>query len=299
MSIRSGTRNAFVSTSISGGATFLSDIGDYAVSGDLVVSNASLRSGGILTYTIEALVSNDVEKEISISATVNTLTENIESSPLIVVPATYHYTLDLSVNKTEYTVKNKLTYTLKATNTGTSRVQNLSIEQPFNSLLGMSIDGSNIPTFSSVAISAITSGAKSDAGTFWPSGDLAASGVVLEVGGSVTYTINTNVSDKLIGDIVTSATSSTKEPSDVYSNELATPSVLGELDITSHTLTSSNTYLVNDQMIINLSVKNTGLGIADNYQVQHNIAQLVTDLGNDLDPGKYDHSDVTGNPYAA
>ncbi|OCH14845.1 hemagglutinin [Aliivibrio sp. 1S165] len=303
MSVTSGTENAFQSTSISGTATFLSNQGNYASSGDLNATGASLRSGGTLTYTIDALTAQTITENISLMATVEfkpsliSPTETIDSTPVVVVPVPYDYDLDLSVNKANYIINQSLDYTLKVSNTGDYKVQNLSIDQLFDSLPdGVSIDGSSSSNFSSVVISATTNGVESNAGVFTTSGDLSVTDAIIDVGGSIIYTIKTVVSDSLISDIVTSANAMTKD-GNVDSNELITPPAIGELDITLHEFESTNSYLVNDEMQINLTVKNTGTGIASDYEVQHNINDLISDLGNNLDQNQYDSSDVISNPY--
>lgn len=296
MSVTSGTENAFESTSILGTSTFLSNEGDYNSAGDLNVSNARLRSGGVLTYTIKALTSNIITGDISVIATVTTPTETVNTPPITVTPAPYAYTLDLSVNKTNYIINNTLTYTLKVENIGSYKVQNLSINQLFSSLTGESISGMVIPNFSSVVINATTSGVETNAGLFLPSGDLAVTEATIDIGGNITYTIQTVVSDSLVSDIVTSAAALTKDGS-VNSNELITPPAIGELDITLHEFESTNSYLVNNEMRIELTVKNTGSGIVSDYVVQHNINALISDLGNDLNQARYDSSDVRSNPY--
>lgn len=296
MSVTSGTENAFESTSILGTSTFLSNAGDYDSVGNLDVSNARLRSGGVLTYTIKALTSNIITGDISVVATVTTPTETVNTPPITVTPAPYAYTLGLSVNKTNYIINNTLTYTLKVENIGSYKVQNLSINQLFSSLTGESISGMVIPNFSSVVINATTSGVETNAGLFLPSDDLAVTEATIGVGGNITYTIQTVVSDGLISDIVTSAIALTKD-GNINSNELITPPAIGELDITLHEFESTNSYLVNNEMRIELTVKNTGSGIVSDYVVQHNINALISDLGNDLDQARYDSSDVRSNPY--
>ncbi|MDD9157809.1 DUF11 domain-containing protein [Aliivibrio sp. S4TY2] len=296
MSAMSGSELAFQSTEISGSATWFSNKGDFSTSGDLMVSNAKLQQGGVLTYTVLARVSDTAIADVSIQANVTSSSESIDSNTQIITPAPYEYTLTLSVDKSQYELNDLLTYTLKAENTGSYKVQHLAINQLFSSLSVESIDGSLVSPFSSVAISAKKSGTGSHAGVFAPQDDLVVTDASLDVGGSVTYTIKATVVDKLVGDIVTSASSTTKDGV-VDSIELTTPPVIGELTITNHEFENTTPYLVNGEMKVHLSVENTGGGIVHNYHVQHNISDLLSTLGNDLDAIKLDQTDVQGNPY--
>lgn len=296
MSAMSGSELAFQSTEISGSATWFSNKGDFSSSGDLMVSNAKLQGGGVLTYTVLAKVSDTAIADVSMQANVTSASENIDSNTLVITPAPYEYTLNLSVDKSEYTLNGLLTYTLKVENTGSYKVQHLAINQLFSSLTVESIDGNSISPFSSVSITAKKNGTGSDTGTFAPQGDLAVSDAVLDVSGSVTYTINATIIDTLVGDVVTSAESTTKEGT-LNSNQLTTPPMIGELTITNHEFENTTPYLVNGEMKVHLSVENTGGGIVHNYHVQHNISELLSTLGNDLDDMKLDQTDVQGNPY--
>lgn len=296
LSAMSGSELAFQSTEISGSATWFSNKGDFSTSGDLMVSNAKLQQGGVLTYTVLARVSDTAITDISMQANVTSTSENIDSNTQVITPAPYEYTLTLSVDKSQYALNDLLTYTLKAENIGSYKVQHLSINQLFSSLAVESMDGSLISPFSSVVITAKNSGAGSDAGTFAPQGDLTVNDAILDVSGSVTYIIKATVVDKLVGDIVTSASSSTKDGV-VDSIGLTTPAVIGKLEIIKHEFESTSPYLINGEMKIHLSVENTGGGIIHNYHVQHNISDLLSTLGNDLDAIKLDQADIQGNPY--
>ncbi len=296
ISVLSGGGAAFQSTDISGTATLLSHKGDFNNSGDLFVTGASLRQNGKLTYSIRALVADDVIDNIPVQATVTTASETITSNEITVQPVPYEYSLNLSVDKSQYPVTGQLTYTLTAENTGSYKVQHLDINQVFSSLTVESIDGTDVAPFSAVAISASASNSNSDTGSFATSGDLAVSDAAIAVGQTLTYTMEATLVDKLVGDIVVSATSNTKE-GDLNSNALTTPPVVGVLAITKHEFENSSPYLVSGEQIIHLSVANTGSGIVHDYRVQHNIANLLSTLGNDLVESNYDHNDVSAHPY--
>ncbi len=296
VSLLSGGVTAFQSTDISAKSTLLSHIGDFNPSGDLLVSGASLRQYGSITYSIRALVADDVIDAIPVQATVTTATETITSDVVTVQPAPYAYTLNLAVDKSLYPVTGQLNYTLTVENTGSYKVQHLNIEQLFSSLSVESIDGTYVAPFSAVAISAVASNTNSSTGTFASSGDLAVTNATIAVGQSLTYTMEATLVDRLVGDIVVAATSTTKE-GNIDSNELTTPPVSGLLTITKHEFENSSSYLVSSEQIVYLTVTNTGSGIVHDYRVQHNIASLISDLGNDLVAASYDHNDVSGHPY--
>ncbi len=298
-SISADFLSSYQSTQISGSATFLSTLGNFNPTGDLQVTDAHIRSGAQVTYTVEALVSNDSIDDIDIQVSVTTATETVESEVVTVTPAPYEYALTLSVDQAEYPVSGQLTYTLVAENTGSYQVQNLNIEQLFSSLSVETIDGSSIAPFTAIANSATKEGAMSYVGNFSTSGNLQVSDATIAVGGKLTYTMQATLADKLTGDIVVSSSSTTKDGL-VSSNELTTPPMVGVLEITKHEFDSSSPYLVNGEMLVHLTVQNTGSGIVHDYSVQHNIKDIVTNLGNDLvnSTSTFDHSDTTGSPYS-
>ena len=298
MSLISGSDLAFQSTEITGKATWLSNQGDYDSSGDLVVSKAKLRAGGVLTYTVLAKVSDQAKADISVKASVSTLAENIDSNILTVTPVPYEYSVTLSADKSEYGLNESLVYTLTVENTGPYKVQHLSINQLLSSLSVESITGDLISPFSTVTISADKNGIGSHVGDFSTQGDLVVTDAELSVGGSVTYTIVTSVASNLTGDIVTSATSETKDGT-VDSLELITPPLEGELIITKHEFENSSPYLVNGEMRVLLSVENTGAGVVHNYHVKHTISELQSALGNNLDQGQFNSTDTVSNPYVS
>ena len=298
MSLISGSDLAFQSTEITGKATWLSNQGDYDSSGDLVVSKAKLRAGGVLTYTVLAKVSDQAKADISVKASVSTLAENIDSNILTVTPVPYEYSVTLSADKSEYGLNESLVYTLTVENTGPYKVQHLSINQLLSSLSVESITDDLISPFSTVTISADKNGIGSHVGDFSTQGDLVVTDAELSVGGSVTYTIVTSVASNLTGDIVTSATSETKDGT-VDSLELITPPLEGELIITKHEFENSSPYLVNGEMRVLLSVENTGAGVVHNYHVKHTISELQSALGNNLDQGQFNSTDTVSNPYVS
>ncbi len=298
-SISADFLSSYESTYIDGNAPFLSTLGSFNPTGDLQVTDAHIRSGAKVTYTVKALVSNDSIDDIDIQVSVTTATEMVESEVITVTPAPYEYALTLSVDQAEYPVSGQLTYTLVAENTGSYQVQNLNIEQLFSSLSVETIDGSSIAPFTAIANSATKEGATSNVGTFSTSGNLQVSDATIAVGGKLTYTMQATLADKLTGDIVVSSSSTTKDGL-VSSNELTTPPMVGVLEITKHEFDSSSPYLVNGEMLVHLTVQNTGSGIVHDYSVQHNIKDIVTNLGNDLvnSTSTFDHSDTTGSPYS-
>ncbi|MGF1719526.1 DUF11 domain-containing protein [Vibrio kyushuensis] len=300
----SGTSKAFTQVSITDSHSWGSNAGSYTSNNsNLVVSDAKLFPLGRLTYHVEATVADDIVGDIETGKTI--VEASIDGTNEVFTPVTgatfkpvpYQYDLELSVDKSEYLINKTLTYTLKLTNTGNHKVQHLNIEQPFASLKAQSISGSSINAFSSVAISDSTLGAGSDAGSYSPSGDLQVIDATIGESGSVTYTIVAKVSDGLVGDIVTQATSSTKE-GDVSSAELTTPPAKPHLEIT-HKINSSDPYLVNQDRVFTVVASNSGQGIAHDYHVKQNIAQLITNngLANDLQ-AHFDHSDLSGQPFS-
>lgn len=154
-SLQSNNQNVFVSSKILGQASLLSNKGDFVGSGDLLVSNAQLRANGTLTYTVTAVVSDELLVPIdTLSVKVTSDSDDIQNNAPIVKAPVYKYSLSLIADKSEYQINNSLTYTLKVKNTGSDKIQHLSLQQDFMSLLVESIDGTAIPAFSQVSISA-------------------------------------------------------------------------------------------------------------------------------------------------
>ncbi|MCK6263704.1 DUF11 domain-containing protein [Vibrio sp. ZSDE26] len=303
---QTGSSKAFIKLSITDSHSWGSSAGSYnSQDSNLVVSDAKLFPLGQVTYHIEATVSDDIVGEIVLGD--NTVVKaaidgaNQTFSPASVAtfsPVPYEYSIDLSVDKSEYLINQKLTYTLKLINTGSYRVQHLNIEQPYASLKALSASGSTVSAFNSVVISGVTFGNGSDAGSYASSGDLVVKDASIDVGGSITYTISAEVVDGLVGDIVTQAVSSSKE-GDQSSDELTTPAAKPKVEI-SHTISSVNPYLVNQERVFTVVVYNNGKGIAHDYHVKQNIAQLITNngLANDLE-SHFDNSDVSGQPFSS
>ena len=295
--------SSYQSTHISGrydGFFSNSDVGTFATDdSNLSVSGARIGANHTLSYEIRALVSDDTRGDIApVTVLVETASESLSADSIVIKPVPYEYTLTLSVDKAEYPVSGQLNYTLVAENTGGYKVQHLNIEQIFSTLTAQNIQGVSTAVFTAVSNSATKEGTNSEVGSFLPTGDLLVSDAVIDVGGKLIYSIQAILSEKLTDEIVVSASSSSRGEV-VDSNVLSTPPAVGRLEITQHYFENNSVYLVNDTMKVHLTVENTGLGIVHNYRVQHNIADLLATLANDLNEGIYDHSDVTGNPYSS
>lgn len=305
-STESGSGKAFTSLTTTASFTYASEPGTYASTNDnLDVVDAELFPYGSIVYRMQAKVSDDVtgtitlpNAKVSLDVDGDGTPEQFESPQATVFnPVPYQYNLSLSVDKPEYVVGQTLTYTLTATNTGEYAVQGLDIAQAFKSLSVENISGDSVSPFSSVSISGKESGSSSELGTFATSDNLNVTDAKIDVGGSLTYTILATVADDLVGDIVTSASSTTKDGV-VISEERTTPPAKAEVTIT-HSVNKTSSYLVGEQRVFNIEVKNTGAGVAHDFNVKHNIDSVLSTLGlgNNLQ-SEHNHTDVTGNPFA-
>ncbi len=298
MTVMSGTENAFRSTLIDGSASLLSSAGSFDSNGDLAVTGASLLRNGTLTYTIQAQVTDTAVDDIEVQVSATTPTETVTSDIVKVTPAPYEYSLTLLVDQREYPITGQLEYTLVAENTGSYAVQHLNISQVFSTLTVETMDGVAIVPFTEVTNSAVKEGSTSDVGSFNSSGDLQVTDARIEVGGKLIYTMQATLANKLTGDIMVSASSTTKDGL-IESNSLTTPPAKGILEVVRHEFTNTAPYLVNEERQIHLTVENTGEGIVHGYRVQHNIKDILTTLANDLvdSSSTFNHSDVTAHPY--
>ncbi|MGR5130968.1 hypothetical protein [Vibrio alfacsensis] len=301
--VKSGSEQAFNSLTISNTHALGTNPGSYnASNANLEVTGANLLPYGRITYQVDAIVADDAADDIvlggtEVKGTISGTEQIYENNNTITfTPAEYKYTLDALVNPTEYEVGRTLRYTLTATNTGVFAVKGLDIEQPFLSLTGETLSGSSSSPFSTVSISAVASSG-SDAGTYSSSDNLSVQDAEISVGGYITYTIIATVTDDLVSDIVTQATSTTRAGT-VDSNELTTPPARSDIELT-HRLLSTTPYLINGEVDFEVKVTNSGGSIAHNYHVKQNIKDLISSngLANDLS-SNFDHTDVNGNPFA-
>ncbi|AGH80910.1 conserved repeat domain protein [Psychromonas sp. CNPT3] len=293
-SLQSNNQNVFVSSKILGQASLLSNKGDFVGSGDLLVSNAQLRANGTLTYTVTAVVSDELLVPIdTLSVKVTSDSDDIQNNAPIVKAPVYKYSLSLIADKSEYQINNSLTYTLKVKNTGSDKIQHLSLQQDFMSLLVESIDGTAIPAFSQVSISAKKNNADSNVGNSLSSDDLQIEKAIIATGDTLTYTIQTTITDNLVGDINLSLSSET-DRSIKKSIKSSIPPAIGYLEITQHKYNSSSPYYVDSAMSMTLTISNTSNNIVSQYHVRHNIADLITNNANDLDLNNNNSSDQLG-----
>ncbi len=302
----SGRVKAFTNLTITSSSNYGSKPGIYTASDtNLLALDAQLFPYGSIQYQVRAQVADPIIGDIVLdSASVSVDIDNdgvaeiyTPSAPAVFKAVPYEYSLEVSVDKSEYVVGQALTYTLVVQNKGSYQVQGLNIEQPFQSLSVENSSGSSSSPFQHVAISGKKAGSDSDLGSFSPDGDLLVSAAKIAVGGKLTYTIVATVGDDVTGDIITSAIASTKD-GDITSLELDTPPAKPLVTI-EHSLDKTNPYLVSSTRTFSVKVENSGSGIAHNYHVKQNIADLVANLGlgNNLQ-SEHNNADVTGNLFS-
>ncbi|MCW8334037.1 DUF11 domain-containing protein [Vibrio paucivorans] len=296
---------AFDSASVTATHSWGSSEGTFMGSdANLEVADATLFAFGKVTYSISALVSDSVVGDIQLGSTTVEADINGDgssesftpSSGSVFKPVAYQYEMELTADKSEYAVGGRLTYTLQVTNTGRYDVRGLDISLPLDSLNVASNDGSTISPFQAINISGKKSGSSSDLGSYNSSGDLNVTDARIASGGSLTYSIDTTIADTLVGDIEVMADSSTKD-GNVATTPVVTPPSEPKVEI-EHSLDKTNPYLVSTKRNYTVEVSNQGGGIAHDYHVKQNIADLVSKLGlaNNLS-SEHNHSDIDGNPY--
>ncbi|MBL4831169.1 MAG: DUF11 domain-containing protein [Aliivibrio sp.] len=291
-----GLQPAFTVTNITARHSFLSNAGTFNNSGDLNASDVVIRKGGYVEYKIVATVSETAIGDIvNDSAKVSTGVFNSVIAPAVTtIPVPYLYQLTTKVDASQYTINQKLIYTVTVKNSGSYAIYNLAINDAFADITAESIDGTKQNTFSAISISGKANGDKSSIGTFLPTGNLNVEQASISKGGEVVYKIETTVSDGLVGDIVNQAHSHTKE-GDEASNELITPPVKPIISL-SNVNNRSKSYRVGEKYSYTITVKNSGGGIAYNYVVSQKVSELKSKLANDLTTN-YDSSDITDVPF--
>ncbi|WP_459671938.1 hypothetical protein [Vibrio owensii] len=293
-----GSVNAFESAEISASASFLSSAGDYDRNGNLTATDVRIRNNGTVSYTIKATVSEQAAGDINNVANVRSGALSREDSNTTTHQrVVYEHSIDLSASVDKYGTGQALVYTLKVSNTGSAKIQGMTVTDLVADIEAEDINGAMISAFTSVSNSSSTSGSGSNAGTFSTSGNLDAKDVSIAVGGSVTYTIRGQIDSTLVGDIINDSAEAKTRDDNQSAGGITTPPK--DADVTlSHSLNKTDDYLVSEDFSYTITVRNaSGAGIAHNYTVQQLMDSLKSDLGNDISNEK-NADDTTGNPYS-
>ncbi|MHA2716909.1 hypothetical protein ACXZ7B_19730 [Vibrio owensii] len=293
-----GSVNAFESAEISASASFLSSAGDYDRNGNLTATDVRIRNNGTVSYTIKATVSEQAAGDINNVANVRSGALSREDSNTSTHQrVVYEHSIDLSASVDKYGTGQALVYTLKVSNTGSAKIQGMTVTDLVADIEAEDINGAMISAFTSVSNSSSTSGSGSNAGTFSTSGNLDAKDVSIAVGGSVTYTIRGQIDSTLVGDIINDSAEAKTRDDNQSAGGITTPPK--DADVTlSHSLNKTDDYLVSEDFSYTITVRNaSGAGIAHNYTVQQLMDSLKSDLGNDISNDK-NADDTTGNPYS-
>ncbi|MFN1514008.1 hypothetical protein [Vibrio owensii] len=293
-----GSVNAFESAEISASASFLSSAGDYDRNGNLTATDVRIRNNGTVSYTIKATVSEQAAGDINNVANVRSGALSREDSNTTTHQrVVYEHSIDLSASVDKYGTGQALVYTLKVSNTGSAKIQGMTVTDLVADIEAEDINGAMISAFTSVSNSSSTSGSGSNAGTFSTSGNLDAKDVSIAVGGSVTYTIRGQIDSTLVGDIINDSAEAKTRDDNQSAGGITTPPK--DADVTlSHSLNKTDDYLVSEDFSYTITVRNaSGTGIAHNYTVQQLMDSLKSDLGNDISNDK-NADDTTGNPYS-
>ncbi|WP_409580314.1 hypothetical protein [Vibrio owensii] len=293
-----GSVNAFESAEISASASFLSSAGDYDRNGNLTATDVRIRNNGTVSYTIKATVSEQAAGDINNVANVRSgVLSREDSNTATHQRVVYEHSIDLSTSVDKYGTGQALVYTLKVSNTGSAKIQGMTVTDLVADIEAEDINGAMISAFTSVSNSSSTSGTGSNAGTFSTSGNLDAKDISIAVGGSVTYTIRGQIDSTLVGDIINDSAEAKTRDDNQSAGGITTPPK--DADVTlSHSLNKTDDYLVSEDFSYTITVRNaSGAGIAHNYTVQQLMDSLKSGLGNDISNDK-NADDTTGNPYS-
>ena len=289
--------NAFTQATIQAHSTVLSSAGTFNRFGNLEATDVRVAAGGSVTYTMSAMVSDEAAGTIDNFATASSgLLDSVDSNTESIQRGLYEHDITVSVDKTHYQLNDELTYTIKVLNTGDTVIKAIDVQDAIADIKALNIEGVLEPAFTANLNSASVEGDESDAGTFSSSGNLVVNDASIDIGGSITYTIEATVADNLVGDIVNSDVTAETRDALVSADVLTTPPAAPNVSLT-HTLNQSDSYLVDDKFSYTVKVTNQeNSGIAYHYSVQQFLEDLKTDLGNDIGIDK-NADDTTGNPY--
>ncbi|WP_374222446.1 hypothetical protein [Vibrio sp. B1ASS3] len=293
-----GSVNAFESAEISASASFLSSAGDYDRNGNLTAADVRIRNNGTVSYTIKATVSEQAAGDITNVASVRSgALSREDSNSTTHERVVYEHSIELSASPDKYSIGQSVTYTLKVSNTGSSKINGMTVTDLVADIETEDLNGAPISAFTSVSNSASVSGSGSDAGTFSPSGNLEATDVSIAVGGSVTYTIRGQVAPTLVGDIINDSAKAETRDDSKAATTTTTPPKSADVTLT-HTLNKSDDYLVGEDFSYTITVQNaSGAGIAYGYTVQQLMEEVESELGHQITNDK-NADDTTGNPYS-
>lgn len=289
--------NAFTQATIQAHSTVLSSAGTFNRFGNLEATDVRVAAGGSVTYTMSAMVSDEAAGTIDNFATASSgLLDSVDSNTESIQRGLYEHNITVSVDKTHYQLNDELTYTIKVSNTGDTVIRAIDVKDAIADIKALNIEGALEPAFTANVNSASAEGDESDAGTFSSSGNLVVSDASIDIGGSITYTIEATVADNLVGDIVNGDVTAETRDALVSADVLTTPPTAPNVSLI-HTLNQSDSYLVDDKFSYTVKVTNKeDSGIAYHYSVQQLLDDLKTDLGNDIGTDK-NADDTTGNPY--
>lgn len=281
-----------------------SDAGDFSSSGDLVVTNASIAVGGSVTYSVKAMVSDNLVGDIVNDSVITQTRDSVISGNETLTPPTDpNITLTHTLNKTdEYLVQDEFTYTVTVKNASDSGIAyNYSVQQLLTDIesdLGNNIrneqnaDDTAGNPYESWTNEVISIGNKSVS-------ELAASGlesnrplndwVSIYPGQEILYSISVDVSPVSIGripQIIARVMDSEgiADSSDILANPLDTEEVLSSLSsqITRSKKTTDTTYVPgvsgDNEVVYDIVVSNSDTQyFANDIEIVDKFACIVTD----------------------
>lgn len=209
------------------GTTVGAVTGTFSASGDFLATGITIPVGGSVEYTIIGTVNSGVNGTVNVVSTLKDSSNTIlstQNKSLTRVP--YTYTLTKTSPSTYYEQNGTIIYSVKATNTGSAPIYGMNITDTLPS----GVTGTNIV--------GISSGALSDDGTFANTGNLNASGVSIDAGGYVQYTIIASVNAGQTAPINNSATATVRN-TPTTSNSLNLPLATYNFSITKTNVNSN------------------------------------------------------------
>lgn len=113
-----------------------SDLGTFATSGDLAVTDAKVSVGGKLTYTISTVVANDLVGDIVTSALAHTKDGDVESEKRTTPPSKPIVSIEHTLSSTSpYLVGSERTFTIEVSNSGQGIAYGYQVKHNIKQLL--------------------------------------------------------------------------------------------------------------------------------------------------------------------
>ncbi|UUV17072.1 DUF11 domain-containing protein [Fusobacteria bacterium ZRK30] len=266
----------------------------------LDIPDAVIGPNGTISYIISGRVddtqSSDIINEARITIDGTDKTASVSHTRVI-----YNYNLIKSVDKTKYSPREPLEYTLRLENNEANRVRGLDISDLLSTIAASSTTGSNELAFNmpnTIVRANVSSGSNSGLSSNPLTGDLVATAAELAPNGWIEYTISTKVNDNILGEIKNTATiiETTRDDNVKISNEVIVESEDANISV-SKVVDKSEDYLPEDILTYTIKVENNGNGYGEEFEVRDLISDIESLLANE-NTNYFNSTDISdGNPF--